>query len=128
VGGLGFQRQVHALVAAVLLGMSRGNSFELNAEAQPPDRQLAEPVQRMRGCERHAVIGTHRLRQPEVLKGALKHAKRVALLRRRERFAGNQIATGKVGDGERLAVAVIGEQELAFVVGAPQPIRRQRLR
>ena len=33
---------------SVLFGMARGNTLELNAEAQPPDRQFAQPVERVR--------------------------------------------------------------------------------
>ena len=45
-------------------------------------------------------------------------------------FAGNQVTAGEVGDRQRIAVAAIGQHELALVVGAPQIIgliaRRQR--
>ena len=51
----------------------------LNAKAQPPDRQLAEAIERMGGREGHAVIGANRPWQTVILKGPLKHAKRVAL-------------------------------------------------
>jgi hypothetical protein len=39
---------VHALVSAVLLGMAGRNPFDPNAEPQPPDGELAEPVERGR--------------------------------------------------------------------------------
>ena len=56
------QREMHALVPPVLLRVPRLDPFDLNPEAQPPHRQLAEPVERMRGRERDAVVGPNRLR------------------------------------------------------------------
>ena len=40
--------EVQALVPALLLRMSRRNPLEADAEAEPPDGQLAQPVQRVR--------------------------------------------------------------------------------
>jgi len=43
-GGAGrfrFEGEVHPLVPAVLLGMSRRDALEANAEPQPPDGELA---------------------------------------------------------------------------------------
>ncbi len=39
-GGLLLQGEVHALVAAVLFGASRGDAFEPDPKAEPPDREL----------------------------------------------------------------------------------------
>ena len=47
-GGFGFERQVHALMAAVLFGVARRDALEPNAEPQPPDREFAQSVQRVR--------------------------------------------------------------------------------
>ena len=43
--GVGLQGEVQPLVSAVPLGRT---ALEANAEAQPPDRQLAEPIQGVR--------------------------------------------------------------------------------
>ena len=40
LGGFFLQCQVHALVATVLLGMSGLDALDLDAQAQPPDREL----------------------------------------------------------------------------------------
>ena len=48
LGGLAFQGQMHALMPAVLFRMPRLDAFDLNSEAQPPDRQPTQPVQRVR--------------------------------------------------------------------------------
>src|SRR5206468_7963946 len=64
----------------------------------------------------------------ELLEHALEHGESVGLLGAAESLAAEQIAAGKVANGERIAVAAIGEHELAFVVGAPQIIGPQGLR
>ena len=64
-GGLGrffLQRQVHALVPAVLFGMARFGPLDLNAEPEPPHGEFAEPVQRLRRRKRDPVIGPDRVR------------------------------------------------------------------
>ena len=43
-GRLCLQRAMHALVSPVLLRMAGLNPFDLNAEAEPPHGELAEPV------------------------------------------------------------------------------------
>jgi hypothetical protein len=47
LGGFLLEGEVHPLVAAVLLGVSRPDAFELDAQPQPPDRQLAQAVERV---------------------------------------------------------------------------------
>jgi hypothetical protein len=55
-----------------------------------------------------------------LLENGLKHRKSIGLLGGAERLAAAQVAARKVGDGERIAVAPIGEHDLALVIGAPQ--------
>ena len=47
-----------------------------------------------------------------------------------KRVTGDEIAAGKVADGQRVAIASVGQHELALVVRAPQLVgltgRRQR--
>ena len=43
------KRQVHPLVSPILLRMTWRDALEVNAEAQPPDRQSAQPIERRRG-------------------------------------------------------------------------------
>ena len=124
----GLERQMHPLVAAVLFGMPRRDPFQPDAQPQPPDGQLTQPVERVRRRKGHAVVGANRLWQAKVLKRALEDGEGIALLGRRQRFAGNQVATGEIGDRQRVAVPPIREQEFAFVVRAPQHVRRAGLR
>lgn len=46
-----FQREVHPLMPPVLLWVARRDAFQLNAQAEPPDRQFAQPVERVPGRE-----------------------------------------------------------------------------
>ena len=85
-GGVLLQRQMHPLVAAVILWMPGLAALDLDPQPQPPDRQLAESVERVRGGEGHPVICADRLREPIFLKRALEDGEGVALLRRREGF------------------------------------------
>lgn len=56
-GGLGFQGEMHAFVAAVLPGMAWRDALEPNAEGQPPDRELAQAVERVCRRTQDAVVG-----------------------------------------------------------------------
>ena len=66
------------------------------------------------------------LRQAELFEDPLEHGEGVDFLGGRQGLAAEQVATGEVADGERIAIAAIGEHELAFVVGAPQIVGSQR--
>ena len=56
------------------------DALELNAQAQPPDRQLAEAIERRRRGEGDAVVRPDRARQAELLKQPLEDGERVAAL------------------------------------------------
>ncbi len=120
LGGLKLQSEVHAFMAAVLLRMARLDALDLDAEAEPPDRELAEAKERIGTCERNAVIGADGLRQAVLLENGLEHRESIGFLGGGERLAGEQIAAGKVGDRKWIAIAPVGEHELALVIGAPQ--------
>jgi len=64
---LPFQREMHPLVAAVLLGLARLDALNPNAEPQPPHRQFAQPVEGMPRRKGHPVVGANRVREPEFL-------------------------------------------------------------
>src|SRR3546814_3473480 len=55
-GRLLLQRQVHALVAAVLLRLAWFDAFDLNAEPEPPDRELRQVVEPVGAGEGNAVV------------------------------------------------------------------------
>ena len=73
---------MQALVPAILLGMARRNPLEADAEAEPPDGQLAQTVQRMGRGEGHAVVRADGVREAILLKRALEDREGVAFLGR----------------------------------------------
>ena len=80
------------------------------------------------GLEGNAVVGANGSRQAKFLEYALKHRESIGFLGGRERLAGDEIAAGEVGDGQRIAISPIGKHELALVIGTPQFIRLGRAR
>src|ERR1700733_1596684 len=111
---------MHAFMAAVLLGMARLNLFDADAQTEPPDSELAEVEQSVRGSEGHTVIAADVGGQATLLKKPLKHSESVLFFGRRQRFAAEQITAGVIGDRQRIAVLMIAQQKFAFVIGAPQ--------
>src|ERR1043166_1345587 len=81
LGGFLLQRQVHALVSAVLLRLPGLDTLERDPQAQPPHRELAQAEERGGAGEGHAVVGADRAWQAVVLESALEHAESVNLLR-----------------------------------------------
>lgn len=109
-------------MTAVLLRTARLDALDVDAQAQPPDRQLAEVEERVGAGEGNAIVGPDGAGQAELLENALEHGEGIGFLGGRQRLAGNQIAAGEVSDRQRIAIAPIGEHELALIVGTPQII------
>ena len=114
---------MHPLMATVLLRMTWRDPLQLDAKAEPPHRELAEAIEGMRGGKRQPVIGSNPSRETKFFERALEHGKGKFLLCRRQRLTRQQIPAGEIRDGERIAVLPIAEQELAFIVRAPQRVR-----
>src|SRR6202043_1171717 len=114
---------MHALMAAILLRMSGFDSFDANAQAQPPHGEFAQAEQSMRRSEGHAIITANVGGQAALLKEPLKHGKGVIFAGRRKRFTSEQKTAGVIGDGQRITVLAIAKQKLAFVIGTPELIR-----
>ena len=102
---------MQSLMPAVLFGMPWRDALEPNAQAEPSDGQLAEPIQGVCRRKGHAVIGPDRVRQPKVLKRALKHRKGIPFLGGRQGFTGDEIAAREIGDGQGIAVPPVGEKD-----------------
>ena len=60
----------------------------------------------------------------EVAESALEHGEGEFRLGRLEALAGEQVAGAIIGDGERVAVLPVAEQELALVIGTPESVGR----
>ena len=74
----------------------------------------------MCGSERHTVIAADVGGQAALLKKPFKHRESVLFPGRRKGFTGEEKPAGVVGDRQRIAVLMIPQQKLAFVIGAPQ--------
>jgi hypothetical protein len=120
LGGFFLQSAMHTFVTAVLLRMAGLEPFDADAQAKSPDRQLAQIKQGVSGRERNTVVAADVGRQAALLKKALQYAESVVFPGRGKSLAGEQKAAGVIGDGQRIAVLPIAEQELAFVIGASQ--------
>ena len=102
--------------------MTRLDTFDADAQAQPPDGQLAQVEQSMCGREGHTVVAANVGGQATLLEKPLKCCESVVFASGRESFACEEKAAGVVSDGQRVAVMLVAQQELAFVVGAPELI------
>ena len=100
LGGFELQGQMHALMAAVLLRMAWFDALDLDAEPQPPDRELGEVEEGVRACERPAIIGADGLGEAKFLEDGLEHPEGIGFLGGGERLAGEDVAAGGVGDCE----------------------------
>src|SRR6202008_4231533 len=124
-----FERAVHALVPAVLLGVRGLDQLRINPEPDPPDAQLRQASQRARG-EGHAIIGAENLRQTILLEEPGEHRPTLHRGRAAEAATAEQVAAIAILHGEREAVATITEAKLPFVVRSPDDVggahRRQR--
>jgi hypothetical protein len=87
-----FSGQMHALMAAVLLGMAWFYPLDLDAEPQAPHREAAEAEKGIGACERNPIVGPDRARQTELLESDLKHTEGIRFLGRRQRFARDLVA------------------------------------
>ena len=91
------QRQMHALVAAVLLWVARLDALDGDAEAEPPHREFGEIEETVRTGERHAIVGPDRLGQATLLEELLEGSDGKVLAGRFKGFAEQEKARGVVG-------------------------------
>ena len=102
-------------MAAVLLWVARLDALDLDAEPEPPDRQLAEPEECIGACEGNGVIGADGLGQAELLEDGLEYREGIGFLGGGERLAGEEVAAGEIGDRQGVAIAPISEYEVLIV-------------
>ena len=119
-GGFFLEREMHAFMAAVLLRVTWLDALNADAQAQPPDVEFAQVKHSVSRSKRHTVIAADVGRQFMFLEKPFKHDESVVFSSRRQGFTGEQEAAGVIGDGERITVVAIAEQEFAFVIGAPE--------
>ena len=122
------QGQMHALMPAVLLWIAGLDALDADPEAQPPDRELAQTEEGVAAGEGTAIVGADDRGSPKSLKARSNTVNAYVSLVVVQRVAAQQVAAREVGDGQRIAIALIGEHELTLVVGAPQIVRSGRHR
>ena len=74
----------------------------------------------MCGSERHTVIAADVGGQATLLEKPLPYGKSVVFAGGGKSFAAQQITAGMIGDRQRITILTIAQQELAFVIGAPE--------
>src|SRR3546814_6550706 len=123
-GRLLLQRQVHALVAAVLLRLAWFDAFDLNAEPEPPDRELRQVVEPVGAGEGNAVVRADGVGQAALLEQALKDRNDASPFHALEGFASANEPRGVIGDGQGVKIAALAHLEPASEDNAPQIIGR----
>src|ERR1700745_690973 len=118
------QREMHALVAAVLLRVARPDALDGDAEPQPPHREFGEIEEAVRTGERHAIVGPDRPGPATPLEELLEGSDDKVLASRFKGFAEQEKARGVVGDSQRKTIPAIAELELALEIGAPEVVWR----
>jgi len=106
------------------VGMAGLDALNTDPQAEPPHGELAQVEQRMCGSERHTVIAADVGGQAALLKKPCKHRESVLFPGRRKGFTGEEKTGWRGRDRQRIAVLMIPQQKLAFVIGAPQFIGR----
>lgn len=115
LGGFLLERQMHALMATVLLRMPRLDALDVDPQAQPPHREARQAKQGIGAGKGSTVVSADRPGKPKFLENPLKDGKGERRLGVGERFTADQIPRGEVGDGQRITVATVCELELPLV-------------
>ena len=118
---LRFEHLMKLLMRAVLLRMSRIDALGHDAQANPPDgeRRQAPEAGPAKG---RPVVTPNPIRQAVLGKGPLESRLRHRAGVRRQRIAPQHIPTKSVAQRERVAVAAIAGEKLAFVIDRPHLI------
>src|SRR5690349_9533280 len=90
-GRLLLEREVHAFMPAVLLWTSWLDPLDVDAQAQPPDRQSREVVEAVGAGERHAIVGADAVGQSSFAKELLEGGDRRLFADRLQCFAQEQV-------------------------------------
>jgi hypothetical protein len=91
-GGLPLQREVHAFVTAVLLGMAGLDAFDGDAEPEPPDGEFGEVEESVGAGEGDAIVGPDGSWEAAFLEELLEGGDGEVLAGRFEGFAEQEVA------------------------------------
>src|SRR5688572_22962912 len=112
------QGSMHPFVAAVLGWFPRLDPLRLDAQLDPPFRELTDAAQCKRS-ERRSVVSADHFRQPGFAKDPLKPILHFLVSRSLERPTQKQIAREVVANGQRITAATITQQKVSFKVCTP---------
>src|SRR3546814_18544993 len=101
-----------------MLRLAWFDAFDLNAEPDPPDRELRQVVEPVGAGEGNAVVRADGVGQAALLEQALKDRNDASPFHALEGFEGENEPRGVIGDGQGVTIAAIAELELAFEVHA----------
>ena len=76
----------------------------------------------MRGSERHAIIAADVGGQAALFEKPFKHSKSVVFFGGGKSLTTEKKTAGMVGDRQRITILTISQQELTFIVSAPELI------
>src|SRR5882762_9840334 len=116
------QGSMHPLVTPVLGRFSRLNPLRLDAQLDPPFRELTDAAQGQRG-ERRSVVGADHLGQSGLSKDPLKPRLHFLVPGSLKRATQKQIPREVVGDGQRITAAAVAQQKVALKICTPTLIR-----
>src|SRR5438128_2289397 len=117
------QCSVHPLMAPVLLRLSKIDPLELDAELEPPRRELGESSGCVRRRERLTVVRPDRLRQTVPLEELDEHTANVLESWLVEANTRQKVPRRRVHHSQRVTEPPVTHRELAFEVDAPHVIR-----
>src|SRR5947209_10887816 len=117
-GGIPQQRQVHALMPAVLLRLAGLDALWNHAGLDQLDRQPRQSAGATRG-KRRAVVGSHVMRKPELAECRIQHRPDMIGVGARQRLTAQQIAAMRIRDRQRLAALAVPGHKPALEVDAP---------
>jgi hypothetical protein len=119
LSGLFLQSQMHALMTPVLLRMA---GWMRSIPIPGRSHHTASLLKLNNACaEANGTPLSLRMLagRPRSFEQPLKHCESVLFPGRRKGFTGRQKPAGVIGDGQRIAVLVITQQEFTFVIGTP---------
>src|SRR6185503_829621 len=99
--------------------MAGDDPLDADPEPDPPERQPRKPCETRR-TERTAVVRENGARQPIGPEDPLEDLTSVRVLGGGKGIARQDVAAEVVDDGQRIAVPVIAEEELTFVIDGHQ--------
>src|SRR6478736_1288774 len=117
-GGLGLERAVHALVAAVLLRLARLDPLELDAELDPMNREPGQTPGTGRAGKGDAIVAADGPRQAQLAKRPLYQGPHPFGRRWHDPALDEEAAVG-IGEGQRIATLAIPGPKPALEVDAP---------